>query len=57
MSASATDRNRQVFDVDACTRCGECFHQCPELNLPLETAKREIEALISGGKSQYVWSP
>lgn len=56
MRSGPDDRNRQVFNVDACTRCGECFHLCPELNLPLEIAQQEIDALISGGKSQYVLS-
>ena len=41
-------RNKEVFNEEACTRCGECFHKCPELQLPLEEAKKEIEGLITG---------
>ncbi len=36
------------FDQDKCTRCGECFHRCPVLELPLAEAKAEIERLIAG---------
>ena len=41
-------RNKEVFNEEACTRCGECFHKCQELQLPLEEAKKEIEGLITG---------
>ena len=47
-------RVRMVFDADSCTRCGECFHKCPELRLPLEIAKDEIERLIHGKESKHV---
>lgn len=50
------ERDRHVFNVASCTRCGECFHQCPELQLPIQVACREINALINGEKSQYVLS-
>ncbi|MHA1732928.1 MAG: (Fe-S)-binding protein [Promethearchaeota archaeon] len=39
-------RNRRVFDEEACTRCGKCFNECPELRLPLDLAKQQVEALI-----------
>ena len=42
------------FDRTACTLCGECFHQCPVLQLPLEKAKREIAALIEGNRTGAV---
>ncbi len=41
------------FDVDACTLCGECFHACPEMRLPLAEAIEEIELAIKG-KPRYV---
>lgn len=49
-----TGRNRHVFNVDACTRCGECFHRCPELSLPLDAAQDEIKRLIDGRESRHV---
>ncbi|MFW9997618.1 MAG: (Fe-S)-binding protein [Candidatus Odinarchaeota archaeon] len=47
-------RNTAVFNEFICTRCGECFHRCPELQLPLEIAKQEIDSLIEGKESKYV---
>lgn len=35
------------FDLQACTRCGACFEQCPQLHLPHDRAVRAIEALIA----------
>lgn len=43
-----------AFDQNACTLCGECFHQCPVLHLPLEDAKREIAGLIEGKRTGVV---
>ena len=48
------DRNKHVFDVKACTRCGACFELCPELSLPNSTARQEISALISGAPTKHV---
>ncbi len=48
--------NDSVFNESNCTRCGECFHKCPELKLPLDIAKQEISNLIEGETSQYVLS-
>ena len=48
-------RNDSVFQESLCTRCGECFHKCPELKLPLDIAKQEINNLIKG-KMSYVLS-
>ncbi len=49
-------RNKTVFNESECTRCGECFHQCPELHLPLEVAKQEITNLIEMKQSLFVLS-
>ncbi|NHJ02876.1 MAG: (Fe-S)-binding protein [Candidatus Heimdallarchaeota archaeon] len=42
------------FTESACTRCGDCFHYCPELKLPREEARREIKRLIRSSKTKYV---
>ena len=42
---------RQPFNRDGCTLCGECFHRCPVMELPLEQAREEIERLLAGGDS------
>ena len=42
------------FDEDACDFCGECFHQCPVMGVPLEKAKREIRSLVETGKSEVL---
>ncbi len=42
------------FNEDACTQCGECFHQCPIMKLPLEQAILEINRLINGEKTEEV---
>ncbi|UCG04119.1 MAG: (Fe-S)-binding protein [Candidatus Heimdallarchaeota archaeon] len=47
-------RNNSLFKESVCTRCGECFHYCPELRLSLKIAKQEIENLIEGKVSHYV---
>jgi Fe-S oxidoreductase len=36
---------RAPFDAALCTGCGDCFHRCPVLRLPLAQAKSEIERL------------
>lgn len=36
------------FNAEKCTLCGECFHQCPVMHLPLEVAKAEIVRLTTG---------
>lgn len=35
------------FKEDRCDRCGQCFVSCPVLQLPEQTAVKEIEKLIS----------
>jgi Fe-S oxidoreductase len=42
------------FDEQACTRCGECFHQCPIMLLPIDLAKEEIQTLIAGTKTKRI---
>jgi Fe-S oxidoreductase len=44
------------FDEKACTRCGECFHQCPVMLLPKDLAIKEMEALIAGEPTKSVLS-
>jgi Fe-S oxidoreductase len=44
------------FRNDLCNLCGECFHQCPVLNLPIEESKKEIISLIEGKDTKYVLS-
>ena len=41
-------RQFRWFKDEACDRCGECFIQCPVLNLGENEAREEIEALING---------
>jgi|YelNatPaOPRAMG01_1025707.scaffolds.fasta_scaffold07921_5 Fe-S oxidoreductase len=40
--------------IDKCTLCGECLHRCPELALPLETAKKEKEKINNGMISDWI---
>jgi len=47
-------RNKEVFNTEACTLCGDCFNKCPELNLPLDLAKKEIANLINGKTDGHV---
>jgi Fe-S oxidoreductase len=42
---------RRPFDRARCTGCGECFHHCPVMGLPLARAKQEIERLLAGQDS------
>ena len=42
---------RRPFDRERCTRCGECFHRCPVMHLPLERARLEMERLLAGEDS------
>jgi len=39
---------RKPFDRQGCTLCGECFHRCPVMGLPLEQAQQEMERLLAG---------
>ena len=45
-----------AFREDLCNLCGECLHQCPVLELPLEIAKQEIKRLIEGKESKFALS-
>lgn len=42
------------FDVEKCIGCGECFHQCPVMQLPLDVAKAEVARLARGEDTQHV---
>jgi len=42
------------FNAEKCTLCGECFHQCPVMHLPLEVAKAEIVRLTTGQETEHV---
>ncbi len=44
----------ESFLEERCARCGECFHHCPVMHLPVERAKEEIERLIRGEKTKEV---
>ncbi len=44
----------EAFDREKCTLCGECFHQCPVMELPLDAAKAEMKALIDGADTSHV---
>lgn len=48
------NENWQLFNESKCTQCGDCFHLCPEMKLPVDIAKKEIKALIQYEKSEYV---
>lgn len=54
MNLSIKPRNKNIFNESGCTRCGECFHLCPELSLPIDVAKQEIVNLIEGKESKHV---
>lgn len=49
-------KRNPAFRKDACDLCGECLHQCPVLQLPIEEAKQEIKRLIEGKESKYALS-
>ncbi len=51
---SLKERNKEVFNVEACTLCGDCFSLCPELQLPKDVAIDEIKALIAGENTKHV---
>lgn len=42
------------FKKELCNLCGECFHLCPVLELPIEEARTEIKNLIESKKSKHV---
>ena len=44
----------EPFNPKACDECGECFHQCPVMQLPLSVAQTEIRRLKEGKRSKYV---
>ena len=42
------------FKADKCTSCGECFHQCPVMQLDSDVAKEEVARLASQQETKYV---
>ncbi|MHA1488453.1 MAG: (Fe-S)-binding protein [Promethearchaeota archaeon] len=42
------------FNKEVCTRCGECFHKCPVMQLSLEESIEEMKRLISGEQTKRV---
>ncbi len=42
------------FDAARCRECGECFHQCPVMALPIERAREERKRLNRGDASGIV---
>jgi Fe-S oxidoreductase len=44
----------QKFNAENCTLCGECFHQCPVMHLPIDVARDEIKRLVEGRETKRV---
>jgi len=42
------------FDATRCAACGECFHRCPVLQLPLPAARDEVARLARGDATRRV---
>lgn len=43
-----------TFNETKCTLCGQCFHKCPVMQLPLDVAAEEMKKLIVGKKTKKV---
>ena len=43
-----------AYNRDRCTRCGECFHRCPVMRLPIRRAINEMERLRAGRDTRDV---
>ena len=43
-----------AFNEDACTLCGECFHKCPVMLLPIDDSIKEMERLKKGEPTERV---
>jgi len=56
MVKMTTGKRISAFNEELCDLCGQCFHLCPVLQLPLEESKKEIKRLIEGKESKYVLS-
>lgn len=54
MDKASNEHNAFSFNETACEQCGECFHRCPELHLPIDIAKQEIKALRKGQEGNFV---
>ncbi|MFX1495431.1 MAG: (Fe-S)-binding protein [Promethearchaeota archaeon] len=44
------------FNESVCTLCGECFHKCPVMLLPIDFAIEEMKKLIAGEDTAKVLS-
>ncbi|MFX1273955.1 MAG: (Fe-S)-binding protein [Promethearchaeota archaeon] len=53
MELKQVNEYKEFKDKD-CIRCGECFHKCPVLKLPLDIAKKEIESILENNTSKIV---
>jgi len=42
------------FDENACTLCGECFYNCPVMDLSIEESIEEMKGLIEGTPTKTV---
>jgi Fe-S oxidoreductase len=42
------------FNRDACTICGECFHRCPVMELPIEESVNEMKRLLNDEPTKRV---
>ncbi|MDP8222930.1 MAG: (Fe-S)-binding protein [Candidatus Lernaella stagnicola] len=42
------------FDAERCIGCGECFHQCPVMELPLDVARAEVARLDHALPTKHV---
>jgi len=42
------------FNEEACTLCGECFHNCPVMGLSIEESIEEMKKLIAGNETKRV---
>lgn len=42
------------FNADNCKMCGQCFHQCPVMQLPIDVAKAEVVRLSKGLDTKHV---
>ncbi len=47
-------KENNQFNEETCIECGECLHQCPFLNLPLEEAQQEISKIIETKASEKI---
>jgi len=56
MSMSDARGFTSPFDAARCRECGECLHQCPVLEMPLDEARRERKKMNAGEISQKIYN-